>query len=114
MPTRPRPPRPCARTLQAVWYLPDAPEGTLSPPGLVRLRSVHSKEASVIRFANTSSRAVRALWLDFDGHEVRMALARARCAVLCGSMPLACTACAWHQAASDCGHACWHDMHMIR
>lgn len=61
-------PAPCM--LQAVWYATDAPEGTLAAAAPVRVRSVHSKEPAVIRFANESGRPVRALWVDFDGHEV--------------------------------------------
>jgi hypothetical protein len=58
--------------VQATWYLADAEgEGVLAEPAPARLRSVHSKLASVITFRNTSVRAVRALWVDFDGNEVR-------------------------------------------
>lgn len=39
----------------------------------VRLKSMHSKQASQIVFSNKSPFAVRALWLDFEGHEVRSA-----------------------------------------
>lgn len=36
----------------------------------VRLRSIHSKQAAVIVFANKSRHRVRALWVDFKGNEV--------------------------------------------
>jgi hypothetical protein len=66
---------------QAVWYEAAAggsaadeahhlPEPRLSALAPVRLRSVHSKQASVIRFCNKSGRDARALWVDFDGNEV--------------------------------------------
>jgi hypothetical protein len=61
-----------------MWYLPDAVDA-LAEPTPVRLRSVHSKQASVIRFSNKSARAVRALWVDFDGHEVRWGHGRQWC-----------------------------------
>lgn len=72
---------PTTNTNQAVWYEAAAggsaageadhlPEPRLSAPAPVRLRSVHSKQASVIRFCNKSGRDARALWVDFDGNEV--------------------------------------------
>jgi hypothetical protein len=36
----------------------------------VRLKSLHSKAPSVIVFTNKTTFPVRALWLDFEGHEV--------------------------------------------
>jgi hypothetical protein len=45
-------------------------------PAQARLRSVHSKQAAVITFRNASARPVRALWVDFDGNEVRAARER--------------------------------------
>ncbi|GBF97537.1 hypothetical protein Rsub_10460 [Raphidocelis subcapitata] len=60
---------PADDAIEATWYLPDA-VNALAEPTPVRLRSVHSKQAGVIRFCNKSARSVRALWVDFDGHEV--------------------------------------------
>ena len=55
--------------MQAVWYSPDEPD-TLVEPQQVALRSIHSKQATVITFTNTSKHRVRALWVDFNGNEV--------------------------------------------
>ncbi|WIA31550.1 hypothetical protein OEZ86_002441 [Tetradesmus obliquus] len=56
-------------TEEAQWYSPDEPD-TMVEPQQVRLKSLHSKAASVIVFTNNSTFPVRALWLDFEGHEV--------------------------------------------
>jgi hypothetical protein len=74
--TRPLPPTPTLNPAKGIWYLPDAVDA-LAEPAPVRLRSVHSKQASVIRFSNKSARAVRALWVDFDGHELHWGHGRA-------------------------------------
>ena len=37
-----------------------------------RIRSVRSTEDCIIQFVNESDAAVRAIWLDFNGNEVRV------------------------------------------
>ncbi|KAF8070897.1 5-methyltetrahydropteroyltriglutamate--homocysteine methyltransferase [Scenedesmus sp. PABB004] len=61
--------RPATETEEATWQSPDTP-GALVEPCAVRLKSIHSKQASVVVFANKSAFRVRALWLDFQGNEV--------------------------------------------
>ena len=39
----------------------------------VRLASAKSRDTAKIRFHNVFEGPVRALWMDFDGHEVRLA-----------------------------------------
>jgi hypothetical protein len=102
----PPPPTPPPPPAQATWYLPDADEeGVLAQPAQARLRSVHSKQAAVITFRNASARPVRALWVDFDGNEVRRARgkgARGGAVCLAGRGACCCLA-AWLHAA--CLHA---------
>lgn len=36
----------------------------------MKLKSLKSKDSAKIRFHNTFKRQVRAMWMDFEGHEV--------------------------------------------
>lgn len=70
----------------------DAEEGTLATATPARLRSVRSKVPASIRFVNKSARAVRALWVDFDGNEVRVMAVLLALLLLHGGSCVACMA----------------------
>ncbi|KAI8463131.1 MAG: hypothetical protein J3K34DRAFT_527236 [Monoraphidium minutum] len=63
--------RPVGEVEEATWR---SEEGALADPAPVHLRSVHSTAAAAIKFTNATRRAMRALWVDFDGHEVAYSL----------------------------------------
>ena len=59
----------CDNDTEAVSFVPAAAQGCVWPSRL-KLVSLRSKQVAKIRFHNLFKGQVRALWMDFDGHEV--------------------------------------------